>query len=102
MLPGIALVIYSVLTLISRIPEKLNYPVKITPANARKQYTLGLRLIKYLKLVIVLMFFFISYETVMIAFGKSEGLGIWFFPIFIGKIVVPVFIYFILAMRYRK
>jgi len=100
-LPVIALVIYSILSLIGRIPEKLNYPVKITPANSRRQYTLGIRLIRYLKLAIVLMFFFISYKTVMIALGNSSGLGIWFLPVLIGIILMPIIIYFILALRNR-
>jgi len=101
MLPVVALVIYAILTLISRIPEKFNYPVKITPANARKQYILGTRLLRYLKLAIVLMFFFISYKTVMVAMGNSDGLGIWFLTVFIGVILGPVIIYFILAQRDR-
>jgi len=58
MLPVIAFVVYSILSLVVRIPEKSNYPVTITPANARRQYTLRIRLLRYLKVAIVLMFFF--------------------------------------------
>ena len=101
MLPVIALVVYAILSLVSRIPEKFNYPVTITPANARKQYTLGIRLIRYLKLVIVLMFFFISYGTVQTALGIASGLGIWFLPVFLGIILVPIVIYFFLAYQSR-
>jgi len=41
-LPGVALIIYAILTFISRIPEKFNFPVSINPANARIQYTQGI------------------------------------------------------------
>lgn len=102
MLPIMGLVVYSILTLISRIPEKLNYPVKITPGNARRQYIMGVRLIRYLKLAVVLMFFFISYKTVMVSLGSSGGLGIWFLPVIIGVFVIPIIVYFILALRNRK
>jgi uncharacterized membrane protein len=101
MLPVVAIVIYSIFTSLGRIPEKFNYPVRITPANAHREYTLRTRLLRYLKLVIVLMFFFISYKTVMVAQGLSGGLGIWFLPVFIGIIVVPIIIYFILAQQNR-
>ncbi|MBL7137312.1 MAG: DUF1648 domain-containing protein [Bacteroidales bacterium] len=98
MLPVVALVLYAILSLVSRIPEKFNYPVKITQANARRQYTLGVRLIRCLKLAMILMFFFISYKTVMVAQANSGGLGIWFFPVLIGIILIPIIIYFILAL----
>ncbi len=99
MLPVIAFVVYSILSLVVRIPEKSNYPVTITPANARRQYTLRIRLLRYLKVAIVLMFFFISYKTVMVAQANSSGLGIWFLPVFLGIILIPLIIYFILAQR---
>ncbi|MBE0647248.1 MAG: DUF1648 domain-containing protein [Bacteroidales bacterium] len=101
MLPVIALVVYGIITLVSRIPEKFNYPVKITPANARKQYILSIRLLRYLKLALVLMFFFISYKTVMVAQGNSGGLGTWFLPVFIGVFLSPIIIYYILAQQSR-
>ncbi len=101
LLPAVAVVIYSILSLISRIPEKLNYPVKITQANARNQYLLGLRLIRYLKFVIILMLFYIGYESVMISLHYSNKLGTWFLPVFISVIFIPIIIYFILALRNR-
>lgn len=101
MLPVIAMVVYTILTLVSRIPEKFNYPVTITAANARRQYLLSMRLLRYLKLTVILMLFFISYKTVMVALGHAGGLGIWFLPLFLVVIPVPVIIYFILALRNR-
>ncbi|MBN1199791.1 MAG: DUF1648 domain-containing protein [Bacteroidales bacterium] len=101
MLPVVALVIYSILTLVGKIPEKFNYPVRITQANARVQYTLRSRFLRYLKLAMVLMFFFISYKTVMIALGNTRGLGMWFLPVFLGIILIPIILYLILARRAR-
>lgn len=100
-LPLVALVIYAILSLVSKIPEKLNYPVKITPANARKQYILSIRLLRYLKLAMILMFFFISYQTTMIAQHKIVGLGPFFIPIYVGMIMIPVIVYYILAQQSR-
>lgn len=100
-IPAVAFVFYTILTLFNRVPEKFNFPVKITPANVYRQYLLAVRLIRYLKLTLVLMFFFITFKTVMVAVGKSGGLGIWFMPVFIGIIVGPLILYFILAQQSR-
>jgi len=99
--PVVALIIYSILSLISRIPEKLNYFVTITQTNARIQYTLGIRLIRYLKLAMILMLFFIGYETVMISQNHSTKIAAWFLPVFISVIFIPIIIYFILSLRNR-
>jgi len=99
MLPVISLILYILLTLVGRIPEKFNYPVRITEANARFQYTLRTRFLRYMKLALVLMFFFISYKTVSTALGNTDGLGEWFLPVLLGIIFVPVIIYLILAKR---
>ncbi|MFH1296929.1 MAG: DUF1648 domain-containing protein [Bacteroidota bacterium] len=98
-LPFVTLIIYTVLTVISRIPEKFNFPVKITPANARVQYLLSLRLFRILKLAITLMFFYIGYTSVMISLNHADALGIWFLSVFLAAILIPIVIYFILAMK---
>ena len=100
-LPAAAVVIYSILSLIIRIPEKLNYFVKITQANAHTQYMLSIRLIRVLKLTIILMLFYIGYESVMISKHYSNNLGTWFIPIYISVILIPVIIYLILSLRNR-
>jgi len=35
----------------------------------------------------------------MVAQANSSGLGIWFLPVFLGIILIPLIIYFILAQR---
>jgi len=99
MLPGIALFIYLLLTLIAMAPHRLNLPGKITPENALRQYTLALRLIRYLKMLMMGLFFYIFYSTVQIATHAAAGLGAWFMPLFLGFIFVPIIIYIILARR---
>jgi len=101
LLPAIVLVVYSLLTLFSRIPEKFNYPVRITQQNARVQYTMGLRMIRIMKLGIAILFFIIAYRIVMATFGRTSGLGSWLIPLYLGIILIPVIVYFILALRNR-
>lgn len=98
-LPAVALIVYLILTFVSRIPHQFNFPFKITPANARRQYTLSIRLLRYLKLVIVLIFFHLAYATVEIARNPGKTIGLWFLPVLIIGIFIPIIIYFVLAHR---
>ena len=98
-LPAIALFTYSLLTIISRFPHTFNFTVKITAQNALRQYTLAIRMIRFIKLVITGMFLTISLGIVRVAMGQSTGLGFWFMPVFLILIFVPIIIYFVMASR---
>lgn len=39
--PGLGLVVWTLLALVGRIPHRFNYPWPITPANAQRQYRLA-------------------------------------------------------------
>ncbi len=101
MLPAIALFIYFMLGMVSLIPHQFNYTVKITHANALKQYTMAIRLVRYLKAVIIWMLFYICFATVNVVAGSVSGLGLWFLPVVLGGMFLPVIIYLALAYRSR-
>ncbi len=98
---GIGMFIYVLMSLIALVPHQFNFTVKITPQNALKQYTMAIRLIRYLKVVIIWLFFYISYATVRVVAKEDSGLGAWFMPITLAGILVPVIVYIILAGRKR-
>jgi uncharacterized membrane protein len=100
-LAGIGIFIYILLSLIALVPHQFNYTIKITPANALKQYTVAIRLIRYLKVAIICLFFYIGYATVRVVGNEDSGLGLWFTPIALGGIFIPVIIYVIVAARNR-
>jgi len=97
-LPVIALFVYVLLTLINLVPHTFNYPGKITPANAMRQYTLATRLVRYLKTLLVLLFFYISYSTTQVVFNEASGLGLWFLPVFLGFLFMPIIAYMVIAL----
>lgn len=99
MLPGIAVLLYFMLTMINFIPHMFNYPTKITPQNAMRQYTLATRLIRILKIILLVMFFYIGYATVSVSHGNSSGIGFWFIPVFLGFVFIPMIIYFIRSVK---
>ena len=97
--PCIALFLYLLLTLINLVPHKLDYPVKITPLNASKQYTMGTRLIRYLKMILIWLFFSINYSIIQSISHTGQGLGLWFLPVFLGFIFIPMIVYFIFSSK---
>jgi hypothetical protein len=99
LLPGISLVLYIGLTILSRYPHIYNYPWPITEKNAAAQYHLARIMIGALKAEIVLIFIYIQQQTIQVALGKVEGLGIAFLPIFLILIFGTVGIYFVKAYQ---
>lgn len=94
-LPLLATVLFVGLTFLNKFPHIFNYTTKITQDNALRQYTNATRLTRYLKLVIVVIFGFIAYKTIQNAKGEADGLGVWFLPLTMGLIFIPL-IYFVI------
>jgi uncharacterized membrane protein len=100
-LPLTGAVTYIGMTILELFPYLFNYPVEITPENALTQYRFGTRLIRILKTVIVLLFSFISYQTIKTALGTSSGLGKAFLPIFLSVTFGSIIVYFVVSLNNR-
>ena len=94
-LPLIASLLFIGLTVLNRFPHVFNYPTAITQDNALRQYSLATRMLRYLKLVLVLVFGGIEFMTIQHATGKAAGLGAWFLPLTLVLIFIPL-IYFVI------
>ncbi len=81
LLPAIVSILYIVMTTLNRFPHWYNYLITITPLNAKQNYTTATRMVRFLKFIIVIMFCFICFQSIQVAFGKSGGLGRWFLPV---------------------
>jgi uncharacterized membrane protein len=88
-LPLIATVLFIGLTILNKFPHVFNYPTNLTADNALKQYTNATRLIRYLKLIIVIIFGLIAFKTIQNTNRQADGLGIWFLPMALGLIFIP-------------
>ncbi len=94
-LPVIATLLFIGLTVLNRYPHSFNYPTAITQDNALRLYTLATRMLRYLKLVLVIVFGGIEFMTIQNATGKAAGLGVWFLPLTLVLIFLPL-IYFLI------
>jgi uncharacterized membrane protein len=101
LLPLIGSVIFITLTIVNRFAHVFNYPVKITTENAKIQYTVAVRMMRYLKLSLVIIFTFISVWTINAAKGTAHGMGIWMLPLILILIFAPM-VYFIRIMLKNK
>ena len=94
-LPVIETLLFFGLTVLNRYPHIFNYPTAITEDNALRLYTLATRMLRYLKLVLVLVFGGIEFMTIQNATGKAAGLGVWFLPLTLVLVFLPL-IYFVI------
>jgi len=101
-LPLMATVLFIGMTIINKFPHAYNYPTEITNDNALKQYTNATRLIRYLKLIIVFIFGLIAFETIQYANGEANGLGVWFLPLTLGLIFIPLTYFIVNSFRSKK
>lgn len=92
-LPIILVFLTILISLVSKFPHHFNYPNKITPENALRQYKLATNLIRYLKLAIVFIFSQITVSTIWIANGQKTGLGVWFLPLSVGIIFTLIILF---------
>jgi uncharacterized membrane protein len=98
MLPIIATLLFAGLTILNRYPYIFNYPVRITPDNAERQYMIAARIIRHLKFTIPATLLIIEYRIYTIATGKASGLGSWLLPVTVAVILLPVIIAIIKAI----
>ena len=89
-LPIISTFLFIGLTVLNKFPHAFNYPTNISEKNAYRHYTNATRLIRYLKLIIVFIFGLIAFKTIPTAEGKADGLGLWFLPLTMVLIFIPI------------
>ena len=101
-LPLIATALFVGLTILNKFPHVFNYPIVITADNALKQYTNATRLIRYLKFIIVVIFGLIALQTIRNVNGLTSGLGVWFLPLTLGLIFIPLTYFTIKSFKTKK
>ena len=100
-LPLTGAFMYILMTIVEAFPHIYNFPVEITEENAPAQYRLATRLIRILKTVILIMFSYISYQTINTATGGAAGLGKVFLPVFLLITFGVIIIYIVQSLNNR-
>jgi len=98
-LPILTTVLYVGLTLLHLFPQQLKYPSGITKANKELLFITAMRMLRYLKLIIVVLFGYILYADIQYSNGIATGLGVWFLPVTIVVICLPTIYFIFMAMK---
>ncbi|MFM2386051.1 MAG: hypothetical protein RL660_808 [Bacteroidota bacterium] len=93
-LPTIATIMWVALTLLNKVPHIFNYPSKITVDNALQHYTIATKMMRYLKLVVVVIFCFAVYQTVSAAQSGSDSIGKLFLLLCLVSLALPIIYFF--------
>ena len=101
-LPFIATALFFGLTILNRFPHIFNYPTTITADNALRHYRNATRSVRYLKVIIVVIFGLISYQTIRHANGQAEGPGSWFLPFTLVLIFIPIINFVVRSFKTTK
>lgn len=78
------------LGVLQKFPEVYNYPQRFNKLNAEQFYLHSRKLLNQLKNSSQIIFSFILYESVSIALGWGHGFGVWFLPIFLFSVGMPI------------
>lgn len=97
LLPLVSLFFYALLSLLKRFPHIYNYPWKITPLNAYRQFQLAKGFITAIKAEMIWIFVYIEWVQVGVALGEGKIIDPFFLPVVIGLILGTIAIYFYLA-----
>lgn len=97
-LPIIALVIWIGMTVLEKYPHTFNY-LNLTKDNVEAQYKNGRLMINVLKNEVVLLFSYLTYQTIQISKGLAEGIDSFFMPVFLVVIFGSVFFFFVRMFR---
>lgn len=100
--PALATSIMIVLTLISRYPHTFNYPVQITPENAERNYRLGVRVIKFVRVATILLFIYAAVSTIWVANKDERTISPITLYIFLAVMAVIIITYLVISTRKKS
>ena len=96
-LPLVGLVLWIMLTVLTRYPHAYNYPTIITPENAERHYAIARRLLLVMRALIAWSFAFLLYSAGRVARADISELSPWFLPALLIAIGVSLVWYFVAA-----
>lgn len=84
--PLIGIVAYFILAQVIKFPHIFNYPVEITPENAKRQYTIATKMIRYLNVTTTVVFAYLTFGMIRTALGQQNGLGQFIMPLLLALV----------------
>ncbi|MEK5330895.1 DUF1648 domain-containing protein [Lysinibacillus sp. FSL W8-0992] len=89
-LPGIGIFLWIFLGLLEKVPYMHNYPARLNESNVEAFYLNSRKILNEIKNLCLILFAVISFEIVLVALGKVDGLGWWFLPVVLIGTGIPI------------
>ncbi|PYZ96689.1 hypothetical protein CR205_13400 [Alteribacter lacisalsi] len=100
-LPLIGALLYVLLHVLEKYPHVHNFPIEITEANAEQAYRISRSLLGWLKNIILVLFTALMLNSVVIAMGWAEGMGMLLLPLTLLGTMVPIAVAIVKLMNMR-
>ncbi len=97
LLPIISSFLYLLLTVVCRFPSIWNVPTQITDKNRTFVYSNLLTMMILLKALVLMIFFFLNYNSM-----QAKALPVYFLPIFIIAVFAIIIFFTVRTMRIAK
>ena len=101
-MPVLASILFIGMSVLNKYPHVFNYPVGITSENASFQYKNSTRMVRFLKVAILIFFFYLAAMTYRTATSLSGGLGWWFLPLTVAIVLIPLFYFIRTAFSHKN
>ena len=96
-IPGISLFIYFVLPFGQKFSMFLRSPRFLRRIHTQRDFNNRIRMARFQKMILILGFFYLSFSSIKLALHSGNGIGIWFFPVFLFLLIIPSLVYLILS-----
>jgi len=101
LLPILSLITYMGFSYLEKRPHLLNYPVPVNTKNSKRLASIAIKAIILIKLIVLLLFLFLSYTMVFNNLESSSSMNNSILMFFVGLIVFTL-VYFINKMYKAK
>lgn len=94
-LPAVATLIFTILTLAQRKPDVLKYPVPLTADNFSRQLHNVRLMFCFIKMYVAGIMLFLTYQTIRNANNSTAQLSSWFLPVLLVTLfaIITIFVY---------
>lgn len=99
LLPAIALVLYLLMTWVSRHPAAFNYPVRVTPFNRARLDAIALSMIAWLKAELISFFGLMQWMLIRGARNPGRGISAVPMPVLLGAVFFTAAVHLAAILR---
>ena len=87
-IPGIAILIWALLSILERYPHTFNYPIAVTADNSARLYSTARLTLAMVKVETVWMFAWLTRDVIQVGKGEQESIAWIIVPVFVAVILL--------------